>query len=67
MQEAGHKLCTCGGYHYAHRPGSPYCIRNPWSEYREAVRRDVEPEIVKEIAAHTAFETPHKKSIDPPF
>lgn len=31
LAASGHKLCNCGGYHYSHRPGSPYCEVNPVS------------------------------------
>ncbi len=53
----GHKLCICGGLHYAHRPGSPTCVENPMSDVHLA-RRDVdvtEDELL-EIAAHCAWE-----------
>jgi hypothetical protein len=67
IEEAQHKVCTCGGYHYPHRPGSPYCTRNAWSEYREAQRRDVDDDTLKDIVVHTAFETRGRVGIDPPF
>lgn len=31
IDATGHSTCTCGGYHYPHRPGSTYCERNPLS------------------------------------
>ena len=31
VQQSGHALCRCGGYHYEHRPGSPFCEVNPVS------------------------------------
>lgn len=67
VQEAEHEVCVCGGYHYAHRPGSPYCVRNPWSEYREAERQGASPEILKDIVAHIGFEKRHKCGKEPPF
>lgn len=39
-RQHGHGLCTCGGYHFAHRPGSPYCERNPMAALRHAMRAD---------------------------
>ena len=39
IQDSGHiKPCTCGGYHYPHRPKSPYCYLNSLSSVRAAVR-----------------------------
>jgi hypothetical protein len=32
------KPCNCGGYHYAHRRGSPYCYENPKASFRHALR-----------------------------
>jgi len=32
------KPCECGGYHFKHRPGSPYCYKNPNAELRHALR-----------------------------
>lgn len=39
-RDHGHKLCDCGGggqYRYAHRPGSPYCVKNSMSGLRLAM------------------------------
>lgn len=36
----GHGLCTCGGYHFAHRPGSPCCEKNPMGPLHSAIRAD---------------------------
>ena len=39
QQSSGHRRpCTCGGYHYAHRPGSPMCEANSWVNYNRARR-----------------------------
>lgn len=66
LKESGHKLCNCGGYHYAHRPGSPLCVQNPMSEVLEAKRRGEGMDVLLEIAAHCAWE--HKgKTGDCPF
>jgi hypothetical protein len=35
---ADHTPCTCGGYHYPHRPGSPYCDQGPESGVLRALR-----------------------------
>lgn len=32
-------LCLCGGYHYAHRPGSALCEQNPVSILYIAARQ----------------------------
>ena len=38
ISATGHKLCGCGGYHYAHRPGSTYCVQHPLSAVFAAAR-----------------------------
>lgn len=38
LQATGHRACNCGGYHYAHRPGSPFCIENHLAALHEADR-----------------------------
>lgn len=40
LRETGHKVCDCGGYPWVHRPGSPYCVRNPMSAVLLAIRAD---------------------------
>ena len=68
LRESGHRLCICGGYHYAHRPGSPYCEQNPWSELRDAIRRDYSDEALMDIAADLAWENKGKPGgVEPPF
>ena len=32
------KPCNCGGYHFTHRRGSPYCYENPMASFRHALR-----------------------------
>ena len=39
----GHKLCQCGGYWYAHRPGSSCCEGNPRASLNRALREGCEP------------------------
>lgn len=57
-RNSGHALCQCGGYHYAHRPGSPYCVHNPWSDLRHADRAGENAATLLDIAAHIAFDNP---------
>lgn len=57
VRTTGHRVCNCGGYHYAHRPGSPFCVLNPRSELLEASRRGESSEVLLDIAAHLAWET----------
>jgi hypothetical protein len=49
LRESGHGACDCGGYHYRHRPGAPYCDRNPWSDYLAAKRRGEDQAVLDEI------------------
>lgn len=67
LRESGHHLCTCGGYHFAHRPGSPYCTHNPWSDVLEASRRGESDEVLLEIAADIAWDTPGRVAAECPF
>lgn len=38
LRQTGHRRCNCGGYHYSHRPGSPFCESNPLGALRLADR-----------------------------
>lgn len=68
LRESGHRLCHCGGYHYAHRPGSPYCEQNPMSELNAAARRGEADDVLLDIAAHLAWTVPAKPGgKKPPF
>lgn len=67
IHESGHCLCNCGGYHYAHRPGSPFCKRNPFSDVLDASRRGESAEVCMDIAADIAFATPGRVSAECPF
>ena len=49
VKATGHALCTCGGYHYAHRPGSPFCDANPKAPYFHAMRAGADDEQLLEI------------------
>lgn len=53
-----HALCRCGGYHYSHRPGSPYCMKNLWSDFNHAERAGESAEMLLEITADIAFDNP---------
>lgn len=58
LRESGHKVCICGGYHYQHRPGSPYCERNPQSAALLASRYGASDEEVADIALDLALAPP---------
>ncbi len=39
-RKTGHRACDCGGhghYHFAHRPGSPYCVHNLMGDVNAAI------------------------------
>lgn len=65
--QSGHALCRCGGYHYAHQPGSPYCAKNAWNDLRHAERAGESAETLLEIAMDIAFDNPGKPVNDCPF
>ena len=53
----GHTVCGCGGYHYAHRPGSPYCEQNAMIAVRIAARQEgITADELREIAVDCAWE-----------
>ena len=58
IKAAGHKLCQCGGYHYPHRPGSPFCEHNPRSAYYHALRASEPDEVLLEILVDMALNLP---------
>lgn len=55
IKASGHKLCTCGGYHFAHRPGSPFCEQNPHAGYYHALRAGEPDEVLLEILVDMAW------------
>lgn len=55
IQASGHKLCKCGGYHYAHRPGSPFCEHNPMAPALHAWRAGASADEVLEIKIEIAL------------
>lgn len=58
IRTSGHALCRCGGYHYAHRPGSPFCESNPVSALLLADRYGAEEADLIRAARHIIEETP---------
>lgn len=56
IKDSGHGLCHCGGYHYGHRPFSPYCERNPQSGALLARRYGASDDEVLEISIQLALE-----------
>lgn len=68
LKETGHRLCTCGGYHYAHRPGSTYCERHPLADLHRAAREHAPADVLADIADEIAFMgTAAKRSQACPF
>lgn len=66
----GHAVCNCGGYHHAHRPGSPFCCRNALSDLRHAERAGESEDVLLEIFANCAWDnpgTPTRLGSEPPF
>lgn len=47
--------CTCGGYHFAHRRGSPYCEAHPDCDANRASRAGATDDEVKEIQRRVAL------------
>ena len=59
LRETGHRVCWCGGYSFAHRPGSPYCEQNAMSAVRIAARQEgITADELLEIAIDCAWEKP---------
>lgn len=50
LRNSGHSACTCLGYHYKHRPGSPFCYKNPLAVLLDADRRGASEDDLKQIA-----------------
>lgn len=38
IRASEHRVCTCEGYHYAHRPGSPCCEHHRDASVHRAIR-----------------------------
>jgi hypothetical protein len=58
IRKSGHRLCRCGGYHYSHRPGSPYCEANPLSIMYLAARSGEPDESLIRLARTLVAEQP---------
>lgn len=65
------EVCWCAGYHYAHRPGSKFCDRNPMGVYWQAVRRGESDEVLMEIQLDVLWNNPgrfrQQTPDEPPF
>ena len=62
------KPCNCGGYHFAHRPGSPYCYKNPNAELRHALRACEDDEAILDVLMDWALDNKGKPYTGPcPF
>ena len=60
IKNHSHKLCQCGGYHFKHRPGSPYCEKNPMSDVMHARRAGEPADVLLEIAIDCVCSKPVK-------
>jgi len=58
IRDTGHGLCQCGGYHYSHRKGSPFCEANPLSPIRMADRYGATETDLVRCAQHIIATTP---------
>lgn len=50
--------CMCGGYHFTHRRGSPWCHHNPLSPLYHADRQGDPPESLLRIAGQIRQQSP---------
>lgn len=66
-KEKGHSVCNCGGYHHAHRPGSPYCHKNPMSALLDAERAGASADELADMAVDLAFDNPGRTASVCPF
>lgn len=67
LRATGHRLCRCGGYHYEHRPGSPFCEHNPMSAALLASRHGASNEEVLDIALEIVLTTRGRPALRCPF
>lgn len=58
IRSSGHRLCTCGGYHYAHRRYSKFCYDNPMSAYWHASRAGASDEDLEDIQIECVLNAP---------
>lgn len=62
--------CTCGGYHFPHRPGSPCCEKNPYFQVHQTRRAEGDFEAMLDATIEATFNTNHKpvpRGAPPPF
>ena len=55
IKASGHKFCDCSGYHFRHRPGSPYCESNPMCTYNRADRAGASEKDLAELLARATI------------
>ena len=67
IKATGHALCRCGGYHYSHRPGSPFCFANTAADVNHASRAGEPPDVLADIALSVALAGRGKPSKACPF
>ena len=58
VKQSGHAPCTCGGYHFAHRPFSRFCDQNPMADVWRAARGGATDEQLNDIALEVALTRP---------
>lgn len=59
LRATGHRVCNCGGYHYSHRKGSPFCYGSPFADIYHASRAGESDETLVRIAKSIAANDPH--------
>jgi uncharacterized protein (DUF2237 family) len=64
-RDKGHgKNCTCGGYHFPHRPGSPCCEENGFATWHRAKRAGATPDELLDAFIDDALFGKHKPQKD---
>lgn len=64
--EGHERLCSCGGYHYPHRPGSPCCTTNPLAHVNLALRAGEELDPI-DLMVERAWHSPGVTGGECPF
>jgi len=63
-QKSGHKLCTCGGLLYPHRPGTKFCDSHPMAGLHRAMRcSELTDEEIEDIALDIAWDAPPPRRV----
>jgi hypothetical protein len=62
LRSTGHRVCQCGGYHYGHRKGSPFCHHNPLAAIYHADRQGEPDEVLSMIADSLISDAPELTS-----